>query len=83
MKSDIVSFSRITLWRKSELGVLFAAVNRVPSISRIVSRIPKCGWVILKQQIWPYFPFSINHFLGLTEYLVGRVVHLELRTTPS
>lgn len=83
MKSDFVSFSRITLWRKSELGVLLAAVSHVPSISGVVSRFPRWAGVILKQQIRSYFSFSINHFLGLTEYLVAPVVHLELRTTPS
>lgn len=83
MESDFVSFSRITLWRKSELGVLLASVSRVPSISGIVSRIPRWAGLILKQQIRSCFPFSINHFLGLTEHLVGPVVHLELKTTPS
>lgn len=83
MKSDFVSFSRITLWRKSELGVLLASVRRVPSISGIVSRFPIWAELILKQQIRACFPFSLNHFLGLTEYLVGPVVHLELRITPS
>lgn len=83
MKSDFVSFSRIILWRKSELGVLLAVANCVPAISGLVSRFSRWARVILKQQIRLCFPFSINHFLGLTEYLVGPVVHLELRTTPS
>ena len=83
MKSDSVSFSRIILWRKRELGVLLATVRCVPSFSEMVSRFPKCGWLILKQQTRSYFPFSINHLLGLTEYLVGPVVHIELKTTPS
>ncbi len=64
MKSDFVSFSRIILWHKSELAILLASVNRTPSNYGNFSRLPKWGWLILKQQIRPSFPFSNNHFLG-------------------
>lgn len=83
MKSDFVSFSRIILWRKSELGVLLAQVRRVPAKLGAVSCFPEWVRVIFNPKIRTCFPLSINHSLGLTEYQVGPVVHLELRTTPS